>query len=121
MTTAQTLNSLLGTWLSPDKSIKVLIYKGRKNTKHKRYDENTNQVYGRIVWSKNGSNMEKKIFVGFSMVGAGYLRDGKAYHLKNGKYYKAYIRLNPNKTLRVRKYIQKTIIGDTETWTLANE
>ena len=119
MSIAQSQNGVLGTWLSPDKSVKMLIYKGRRNTKTKQYGENPSQVYGRIIWSKNGGNIGKKLLVGFSLVGSGYLRDGKALHLKNGKIYTSYVRLNSDNTLRIRKYIKKTIIGDTETWTLA--
>lgn len=109
--------SVTGTWESADKSTQLIVYKGRRNTKQQRYDEDTTKYYGRVLSSNNSLTKNQKILTNFTAVGLDYLRDGKAYHHSNRKTYNAYIRLMPDGTLKIRKYIQKTIIGHTDIWT----
>ncbi len=106
-----------GTWQNANKNTQIIIYRGRKNTKYKRYDEDTSKYYGRVLSSKNSLTPNQKILINFKAVGLDYLRDGQALHYPNNKMYEAYIRLMPNGTLKIRKYIQKTIIGHTDIWT----
>ncbi|MBL7719194.1 MAG: DUF2147 domain-containing protein [Flavipsychrobacter sp.] len=113
-------------WLNGAKSGKVQIYKA-KNGKY----------YGKIVWlaepNRDGkpkldiNNPDKSkqseplmgmlILKGFKKDGDTY-EDGTIYDPKNGKTYSCKMTLK-GKTLEVRGYVGVSMLGRTDTWTIA--
>lgn len=113
---------ITGTWINANQDTKIVVYKGRRDTKKVRYNENPNQYYGRVVWSKTGQiSNNKKILLRFSPHGNNTYKGGKALHVSNGKEYEAYLQLTENGDLKIRKYVDKSIVGTTEVWTRVSE
>jgi uncharacterized protein (DUF2147 family) len=109
---------ITGQWTNFAEDTKILIYKGRKNTKKIRYDEDTNKYYGRVVSSKTGKlRKDQKIIVAFSPQGGQTYKFGKLYHQRNDREYDGYLQLKEDGTLKIRKFIAKTYVGTTEVWT----
>ena len=109
---------ITGEWINAAKDTKVLIYKGRKNTKYVRYDEDVNKYYGRVVWSKDGSvQKDEKIILEFIPQGGNYYKDGKIIHTRNNRTYEGYLQLKDDGTLKIRKYVEVSYVGTTEIWT----
>lgn len=108
---------ITGVWINAAEDTKVLIYKGRKDTKKARYNEDPTKYYGKVVWSKNNKVKKgDKIIVQFSPYGPDTYKGGKIIHIANGKSYEGYLQLRTDGKLKIRKYVNKTIVGTTEIW-----
>jgi len=109
--------SITGVWINSSEDTKILIYKGRKNTKKTKYNEDPNMYYGRVIWTKNNDVKKgEKIIVKFSPYGSDTYKGGKIIHMRNGKSYKGYLQMRTDGKLKIRKYVNKTIVGTTEIW-----
>ena len=109
---------ITGQWTNSAEDTKILIYKGRKNTKKIRYNEDSNKYYGRVVWSKAGElKKDQKVILAFSPQGAQTYKFGKVYHQRNDREYDGYLQLKENGTLKIRKFVNKSYVGTTEIWT----
>ena len=108
---------ITGEWVNAIQNTKVLIYKGRKDTKTVRYNENVNKYYGRVTWSKTGSAQKnQKVIVAFSSQGGNYYKEGTITHIRNGREYEGYLQLLEDGTLKMRKYVEVSYVGTTEIW-----
>lgn len=116
------------TWLNGQKTGKIQVYKAKDG-----------KFYGKIVWlaepNRDGkpktdiNNTDAKlrtrpvlgllILKGFSKDGDDGYEDGTIYDPKNGKTYSCKMTLK-GKTLDVRGYVGVSLIGRTDTWTLAD-
>lgn len=113
---------IAGEWLNAAEDTKVLIYKGRKDTKTVRYNEDANKYYGRITWSKDGSaNKNERIMMQFSPQGNNYYKNGTILHTRNRRTYDAYLQLQEDGTLKIRKFVEVSYVGTTEIWSRAAE
>ncbi len=109
--------NITGVWINSSEDTKVLIYKGRKDTKKVRYNEDPSKYYGRVIWTKNGDVKKgEKIIVQFSPYGNNTYKGGKIMHIRNGKTYEGYLQIRTDGKLKVRKYVNKSIVGTTEIW-----
>jgi uncharacterized protein (DUF2147 family) len=108
---------ITGEWVNAVQDTKVLIYKGRSNTKTVRYDEDINKYYGRVTWSKDGSaSKNQKIIVEFSPQGGNFYQKGTITHTRTGREYQGYLQLLEDGTLKMRKYVEVSHVGTTEIW-----
>lgn len=116
------------TWTNGGKTGKVQVFKAKDG-----------KFYGKIVWlaepNRDGKpkldihNEDPKkrhqpvlgllILKGFRKEGNGRYTGGTIYDPKNGKTYSCKMELNGNK-LDVRGYVGVSLIGRTDTWTIAN-
>ncbi len=118
VTNAQTYaQDITGTWINAAEDTKMVIYKGRRNTKTTRYNEDPSKYYGRVVWSKTGAIANNtKLITKFSPYGNKTYKNGKVLHPRNGREYEGYLQLLESGDLKVRKYVNKSIVGTTEIW-----
>ncbi len=111
---------ITGQWTNSTEDTKILIYKGRKNTKKVRYNEEVGKYYGRVISSKTGElKKNQKIILAFSPQGGQTYKFGKIYHLRNDREYDGYLQLKKNGMLKIRKFVGKSYVGTTEIWTRA--
>lgn len=109
---------ITGQWTNSPEDTKILIYKGRKNTKTVRYNEDSNKYYGRVVWSKTGElKKDQKVILEFSPQSEQTYKFGKIYHQRSDREYDGYLQLKENGTLKIRKFVGKSYVGTTEIWT----
>ena len=117
------------TWYNEAKTGKVHIYKAVDG-----------KFYGKLVWLKepdrdgkpkldiNNPDKAKRnqptlglvLLRGFKKINPHLYDDGTIYDPKNGKTYDCTIKLNGDK-LEVRGYIMISLIGRSETWTIAEQ
>lgn len=115
-------------WLNGQKTGKIQIYKAKDG-----------KFYGKIVWlaepNRDGkpkldiNNTNEKlrtrpvmgllILRGFTKDGAAEYEDGTIYDPKNGKTYSCKMTLKGS-TLEVRGYVGVSMLGRTDTWTVAD-
>lgn len=116
------------TWLNGQKTGKIQVYKAKDG-----------KFYGKIVWlaepNRDGkpkldiNNNDPKlrtrpvmglmVLKGFVKDGDDDYEDGTVYDPKNGKTYSCKMTLNGSK-LDVRGYVGVSMIGRTDTWTVAD-
>jgi len=116
------------TWYNEAKTGKVQIYKARDG-----------KFYGKLVWLKEPNrdgkpkldiaNPDKSkrdlptmgmiLLKGFTKTEEGVYDNGTIYDPKNGKTYDSIMKLKGGK-LDVRGYIMVSLIGRSETWTIAD-
>ncbi len=123
-----TKSTIIGTWLNQDKAAKIEIY------------EQAGKVFGKIVWleepNENGKpktdnkNPDKAkhndpiigsvMLKNFVFDGKSTWEDGTIYDARSGKTYRSYMKLQADKTLKVRGYVGISLFGQTNIWTRVN-
>lgn len=123
---AQKQDAILGEWLTEGGKSRISIYK-----------DQAGKFHGRIVWLRDPLNEEgipkrdknnpdpalrTRGIIGMAILrdfvyDDGEWTDGKVYDPENGKEYSCIIRLDENKTLRVRGYVGVSWLGRTTVWT----
>ena len=123
VTNAQSFaQDITGEWINAAKDTKILVYKGRKDTKKVRYNEDHTKYYAKVTWNSSGEvQKNKKIMVQFSPQGGNLYKFGKIYHPRNKREYEGYLQLREDGSLKVRKFVNKSYVGTTEIWVRTTE
>jgi uncharacterized protein (DUF2147 family) len=123
-----TKTAIVGTWLNQEKAAKIEIY------------QQGEKFSGKIIWLKepteNGKpktdnkNPDKArhndpiiglvMLKDFAFDGKSTWEDGTLYDARSGKTYSCYLKLQADKTLKVRGYWGISLLGQTNIWTKVN-
>jgi len=119
-------DSIIGVWKNGTGKGHIQIYK------------HNNKYHGKIIWLKEAIDAQtgkpkvdrknadpaqrNKPLIGLVMLKDfvyedGEWKDGRIYNPSDGKEYRAYMKMEDNKTLTVRGYVGISLLGKTDVWT----